>query len=88
MLKIRISGTKEELNQVAKQIGDGEIRKFKQPSGKTTYAIDTVMSVNEFLSKNFFATNPPVRAEDVKTMSEEMTEELNQILDIINDPKS
>jgi len=79
MLKIRISGSKEELQLIAKHMGDGEIRKFKQPNGKTTYAIDTLISVDEFLAKNNI--NVTNQTDNIKIINQE----LNDILDIMDE---
>ena len=49
MLKIRISGTEDELRQIAHKAGSTRIRRFKRDNGKTSYAIDVQISVKDFL---------------------------------------
>ncbi|WP_198263590.1 hypothetical protein [sulfur-oxidizing endosymbiont of Gigantopelta aegis] len=49
MLKIRIAGTESELRQIAHKAGSTKIRRFKRDNGKTTFAIDVQISVNDFL---------------------------------------
>jgi len=79
MLKIRISGSKEELRQVAEQMEDAQIRKFKQANGKVTYAIDSTISVKDFLEKN--KHNGSTENENLKTINQE----LHDILDIMDE---
>lgn len=55
MLKIRISGSFAELEQISQHMLNSEIKKFKTAQGKTTYAIDTQISVSDFLAQNDFA---------------------------------
>lgn len=50
MLKIRITGSENELRQIAHKAGNTNIKRFKHANGKTTHAIDIEISVTEFLS--------------------------------------
>ena len=49
MLKIRIAGTESELRQIAHKVGTTHIKRFKRDNGKTIFAIDVQISVNDFL---------------------------------------
>jgi len=49
MLRIRISGSKRELSQIAHKAGNAQIKRFKRDKGKTAYAIDVEISVEDFL---------------------------------------
>ncbi len=84
MLKIRISGTHKELKQVVTHIKDGEIRQFKHKSGKTTYAIDSKISVKDFLASNKKTEQPGTHAEKMKKLNKELDKELNDLLKVIN----
>ena len=50
MLKIRIAGTESELRQIAHKVGSTHIKRFKRDNGKTIFAIDVQISVNDFLN--------------------------------------
>ena len=76
MLKIRISGSKDELQLVSRHMADATIKKYKQPNGKMAYAIDSTISVEDFLAKNI----PAEDADSIKAISQELSE----ILDIID----
>ena len=82
MLKIRISGTKKELEQISKVMDDAEIKTFRHKSGKTTYAIDSKISVKDFLAKN--------REEDPANLTHEqnikkISDDLSDLLDVISE---
>jgi len=67
MLKIRISGTRKELEKVVAQIEDGKIQQFRHKSGRTTYAIDSKISVEDFLASNQADDEPKTHAEKSRT---------------------
>ena len=82
MLKIRISGTRKELEQISKVMDDADIKIFRHKSGKTTYAIDSKISVKDFLAKN--------SEEDPSSLTHEqnikkISDDLNDLLDVISE---
>ncbi|MFK5895159.1 MAG: hypothetical protein QM504_18245 [Pseudomonadota bacterium] len=85
MLKIRISGTRQELEQVVAQIQDGKIQQFRHKNGKTTYAIDSKISVKDFLASNMDTEEPKTHAEKMKELNKELNQELSDLLQVIND---
>jgi hypothetical protein len=85
MLKIRISGTRQELERVVAEIQDGKIQQFRHKNGRTTYAIDSKISVEDFLVSNQVDNEPKTHAEKMKVLNKELNEELNDLLDVIND---
>jgi len=58
MLKIRIAGTESELRQIAHKAGSTHIKRFKRDNGKTIFAIDVQISVNDFLNNLDLNSNP------------------------------
>lgn len=78
MLKIRISGSKQELEEISTIMQDAEIKKFKHKKGHTTYAIDSRVSVKEFLSQNE-VKNATVPEENNKQIIQKQKEELKDI---------
>lgn len=85
MLKIRISGTRQELQSVVAQIQDGKIQQFRHKNGRTTYAIDSKISVKDFLASNAITDEPKTHAEKMKALNKELNEELTDLLNVIND---
>ncbi|MFK5984108.1 MAG: hypothetical protein QM479_01600 [Pseudomonadota bacterium] len=86
MLKIRISGSLKELQQVVAEIKDGKIKQFKHNNGNKTYAIDSKISVEDFLASNKEPENEPkTHAEKMKVLNKELNEELSDLLKVIND---
>jgi len=85
MLKIRISGTRQELEQVIAQIQDGKIQQFRHKNGRTTFAIDSKISVKDFLASNQVDDEPKTHAEKMKVLNKELNEELTDLLNVIND---
>jgi len=96
MLKIRISGTQEELEKIVELMDDAEIVKFKHIKGKTTYAIDTIMTVEEFLKQNesIRALNEQESEAEIEKQIQyeknikSINQELTDLLDVINDSDS
>jgi len=96
MLKIRISGTQEELEKIVELMDDAEIVKFKHKKGKTTYAIDTIMTVEEFLKQNesIRALNEQESEAEIEKQIQyeknikSINQELTDLLDVINDSDS
>ncbi len=85
MLKIRISGTLKELEDVIAEIKDGKIQRFKHKNGKKTYAIDSKISVADFLESNREAEQgPQTHAEKMKELNKELNDELSDLLKIID----
>jgi hypothetical protein len=86
MLKIRISGTPQELEKVVTDIKDGKIQKFRHKSGKTTYAIDSKISVEDFLASNSEPEQEPkTHADKMKKLNKELNQELSDLLQVISD---
>jgi len=97
MLKIRIAGTEGELRQIAHKAGSTKIRRFKRENGKTTFAIDVQISVNDFLGNLDLNTKKPNLASntpDLETADLEKSNncdpriiqaELEELLDEISD---
>ncbi|MBF0265452.1 MAG: hypothetical protein HQL46_09275 [Gammaproteobacteria bacterium] len=100
MLKIRISGTQKELEQIADLMDDAEIKQFKHKSGKRTFAIDTTMTVEEFLKQNesirelneqesIAQEEETLAAMETQLICKEsldnISQELNDLLDVISD---
>ena len=82
MLKIRISGTRKELEQISKVMEDADIKTYRHKSGKTTFAIDSKISVKDFLAKN---TEPDPSTLTHEQNLKKVTDDLNELLDVIND---
>ena len=86
MLKIRISGSMQELERVVADIKDGKIQKFRHKSGKKTYAIDSKISVEDFLASNAEPEQEPkTHAGKMKKLNKELNEELSDLLKVISD---
>lgn len=51
MLKIRISGKKQELEQILPLLEGEEISRFQHTNGQVTYAIDLKCETLEFIKK-------------------------------------
>ena len=89
MLKIRIAGTESELRQIAHKVGTSNIKRFKHKNGKRTYAIDVLISVNDFLGNLDFSekynkeSEPDIFIKDCDTR--EIQAELEALLEDIND---
>lgn len=84
MLKIRISGTRLELEKIVAQIEDGKIQQFRHKNGQTTYAIDSKISVEAFLASNTVKEEPKTHAEKMKALNKELNKELTDLLNVIN----
>lgn len=79
MLKIRISGKESELRKVASKVGTNEIKRFKRDNGKTTFALDVQISLQDFL-QNMDLTNSKqynCDAQDIQTELEELLLEMD-----------
>lgn len=86
MLKIRISGSLNELQQVVADIKDGKIKQFKHKNGKKTYAIDSKISVEDFIASNAEAEQEPkTHAGKMKKLNKELNQELSDLLQVISD---
>ena len=93
MLKIRISGSKQELEKIAELMEDAEIKQFKHKSGHRTFAIDTTMTVDEFLEQNesIRALNEEESMAEIekeiryKENIDNISQELNDLLDVISE---
>jgi ABC-type uncharacterized transport system ATPase subunit len=70
---------------VVAQIQDGKIQQFRHRNGKTTYAIDSKISVEDFLASNAVKDEPKTHAEKMKVLNKELNEELTDLLNVIND---
>ncbi len=82
MLKIRISGKKHELEAIVQHVRDGKITQFRHKNGKVTYAIDSKISVQDFLAQNQ-QEMPVTQGEKLKQINQQLSEDLNELLDII-----
>jgi len=82
MLKVRISASKAELEKIVSSIEDGVIKKFKH-LGSVTYAIDTSISVSDFLAKHQkLETSKHLTSEEkLKTIHHDLTD----LLDVMKD---
>jgi hypothetical protein len=89
MLKIRITGSENELRLIAHKVGTTKIKRFKHKNGKSTYAIDVQISVNDFLGnldlseKNNKETGPEILIKDCDTR--EIQVELEALLKDMED---
>ena len=81
MLKIRISGSESELKQVAHKAGDARIQRFKHKKGKTTFAIDVQISVNDFLENLDLSDNKDPEEKKDECNPQQLQDELQNILD-------
>jgi len=88
MLKIRISGSESELKKVAYKAGNAPIQRFKRGHGKTGFAIDVQISVEDFvknldfssdnqLSDNQRSNNNACNAQEIQTELEGLLAELS-----------
>ncbi len=89
MLKIRIAGSESELRQIAHKIGSTHIKRFKRDNGKTVFAIDVQISVNDFLYNMDLKTSGVVVDESAneKYNTREIQAELEDLLQEISDEK-
>ena len=87
MLKIRIAGTEDELRQIAHKAGSARVKRFKRDNGKTTFAIDVQISVNDFLNNLDLSSYSEIPdAEDKMNYSSQMIQaELEDLLQEISD---
>ncbi|MCK5648301.1 MAG: hypothetical protein KAI22_05425 [Gammaproteobacteria bacterium] len=87
MLKIRIAGTEDELRQIAHKAGNARIKRFKRDNGKTTFAIDVQISVNDFLNNLDLSSYSETQdADDKMDYSSQMIQaELEDLLQEISD---
>ena len=74
MLKIRISGTEDELRKVAHKAGNTRIKRFKRDNGKTTFAIDVQISVSDFVE------NLDLNTDDNETNQKEIQTQSNKAI--------
>ncbi len=81
MLKIRISGSESELKQVAHKAGDAHIQRFNHKKGKTTFAIDVQISVNDFLENLDLSDDNRSKEEKKGCDPQALQNELQNILD-------
>ena len=89
MLKIRIAGSEAELRRIAHKVGTTHIKRFKRDNGKTVFAIDVQISVEDFLD-NMDLKNTAVMAEHSaheKCNPKEIQAELEDLLQEISDNK-
>ncbi len=89
MLKIRIAGSEAELRQIAHKLGTTHIKRFKRDNGKTVFAIDVQISVEDFLD-NMDLKNTSAVAENSaheKCNPKEIQAELEDLLQEISDNK-
>ncbi len=85
MLKIRIAGSEKELRQIAHKAGNARIKRFKRDNGKSTYAIDVQISVQDFL-ENLDLTNNELQSDDKENYNaQEIQAELENLLNEISD---
>ena len=87
MLKIRIAGSESELRQVAHKVGSTHIKRFKRDNGKTTFAIDLQISVNDFLENLDLSSNKMAHDDDPShhCNPQEIQAELEDLLNEISD---
>lgn len=87
MLKIRIAGTEEELKRVAGRVPQATIQKYRLPNGKLSFAIDVLISVDDFL-ENIDLTDPDNQDNQFDDVSEErqtLTAELEELLEMFEE---
>ncbi|MCK5696935.1 MAG: hypothetical protein KAI02_02160 [Gammaproteobacteria bacterium] len=84
MLKIRISGSESELKKVAHKAENSSIQRFNRGHGKTSFAIDIQISVEDFVnnlnlsSDNQFSNhNNMCNAQKIQTELESLLVELS-----------
>lgn len=82
MLKIRISGSENELRQIAHKVGTTQIKRFKRDNGKTTFALDVQISVESFLqnldlSDSQSDTDKPCDPHEIQAELEDLLKEIS-----------
>ena len=82
MLKIRISGKESELRQVARKVGTNDIKRFKRNNGKTTFALDVQISLQDFLQNMDLSDSKQYNCN-----AQEIQTELEELLNKMDEPK-
>ncbi len=85
MLKIRISGSESELKKVAYKAGNAPIQRFKRGHGKTGFAIDVQISVEDFLKNLDLSGDNQLSDNNSGCNAQELQAELEYLLIELSD---
>lgn len=88
MLKIRISGSENELKQIAEKVGNTPIQRFRRNNGKTSFAIDLQISVGDFIQNIDLGSSDMTAEGQNNCDTQEIQVELEGILAQLSDTLS